>query len=183
MNRYRVIFLDIDGVLNSMEWYGKYYFRHRYRGDRITKSFDPAAVKRLNYIVAKTGAVVVVSSTWRMGKSVDDLRRILHSVGGDFLVTGKTARYVHEEVVIPRGVEIKEYYGEAFNYPSFFSKHPSKLKGYLILDDDGDMLYEQRNNFLKLDNRYGLTDTDVPKAIDILMRELPEVEKPYVPDT
>lgn len=162
-----------------MNWYGKYYFRHQHRGDRIIKSFDPAAVKRLNYIVASTGAKVVVSSTWRMGRSIRDLQVMFNSVGGQFHVVGRTARFTHRDITIPRGVEIKDYYGRALDYPSFYDKRPSKLQGYVILDDDSDMLYEQRNHFLKTDNEYGLIDDDVPKAIDILMIDLPEVTSYY----
>ncbi len=177
MEDQRVIFLDVDGVLNSVNWYGKYYFRHRYGGDRITQSFDPKAIKRLNYIVAKTDARIVLSSVWRLGKSLNALRRMFYKVGGDFLLIGKTERYCHKEISLPRGSEIKEYYGRVFDYPSYSECWPNKLLGYLILDDDSDMLYEQRDHFLKTDKYYGLTDEDVPRAIDILMKNLPKKEK------
>lgn len=183
MKRYRVIFLDVDGVLNSVRWYGKYHFRHRYRGDRLKRSFDPAAVKRLNYIVAATGAKVVLSSTWRLGGCVHGLQRMFDKVGAKIHLVGITGRYTHHEVTIPRGVEIKDYYSKAFDHPSFYDKCPSKLKGYVIIDDDSDMLYEQRNNFLQTNNQYGLVDDDVPKAINILMTDLPEVSSYYGQET
>ena len=55
----KLIFLDIDGVLNY-EGYG-----------RLTRSgtrfVDPVLIKRLKKIIDCTGAKVVLSSTWRRG--------------------------------------------------------------------------------------------------------------------
>lgn len=173
MERYRVIFLDIDGVLNSVQYYGKVYYRNLRMMGRLVCDFDPKAVKRLNYICAVTGAHVVLSSTWRLGKSLDDLRRLFKRVGLDCLLVGKTERFHSGDFIVPRGCEIKDFYNKHYDYPSYYERVGSKLKGYLILDDDSDMLYEQRDHFLKTDGRYGLTDDDVPKAIEILMKPLP----------
>jgi hypothetical protein len=58
----KVIFLDIDGVLNSGKW-----VKHLAGGfDDPINQMDPAAVMRLNAITDATGAVIVVSSTWRL---------------------------------------------------------------------------------------------------------------------
>lgn len=57
MNKY--IFLDIDGVLNSMDWF---------KENRETSDYteiDPEKVKLLKEIVDKTGAEIILSSTWR----------------------------------------------------------------------------------------------------------------------
>jgi hypothetical protein len=57
-----VLFLDIDGVLNSTA----YWWRE---GQDVPMgqagAIDPAAVARLNRIIEATGAVVVLSSSWR----------------------------------------------------------------------------------------------------------------------
>ena len=39
---------------------------------------------------------------------------------------------------------------------------------YVILDDDSDMLYDQRNNFIQTHMYDGLSEDDVKKAIEIL---------------
>lgn len=52
----KIIFLDIDGVLNSEEWLDK-------RNDNET--INPEQVKLLKEIVDRTGAEIVLSSTWR----------------------------------------------------------------------------------------------------------------------
>src|SRR5204862_1977803 len=65
----RVIFLDIDGVLAPIRRWDRY-------GD-----LNPACIQVLNEIVARGGADVVVSSTWRYGRTVAELPVILDSKG------------------------------------------------------------------------------------------------------
>lgn len=54
----KVIFLDVDGVLNSKDWL---------ENNRVRKenSVNPEKVKLLAKIVKNTNATVVLSSTWR----------------------------------------------------------------------------------------------------------------------
>lgn len=54
----KVIFLDVDGVLNSKDWLEN-------NRDRTENSINPEKVKFLAEIVEKTNAEVVLSSTWR----------------------------------------------------------------------------------------------------------------------
>lgn len=54
-----VLFLDIDGVLNSVET------MRSGRWNAGTETLDPENVERLDRLIQLTGAVVVVSSTWR----------------------------------------------------------------------------------------------------------------------
>lgn len=54
----KVIFLDVDGVLNSKDWLEN-------NRVRTENSVNPEKVKLLAEIVQKTNATVVLSSTWR----------------------------------------------------------------------------------------------------------------------
>lgn len=54
----KVIFLDVDGVLNSKDWLEN-------NRVRTENSVNPEKVKLLAEIVQKTNAEVVLSSTWR----------------------------------------------------------------------------------------------------------------------
>src|SRR3972149_2836843 len=74
----RVIFLDIDGVLAPIRQWDRY-------GD-----LDPACIQVLNEIAARGGADIVVSSTWRYGKTVAELREILEAAGFTGRVLDKT---------------------------------------------------------------------------------------------
>ena len=60
---YKILFLDIDGVLNTALW-------HRQAGgeklkDKYGNLFDPNAVANLAKIIDKTGANIVISSSWK----------------------------------------------------------------------------------------------------------------------
>jgi len=66
-----LIFLDIDGVLvtwNSLK------FNKSSSKDR--ELFDKSCVKILNDVLKKTNCKVIISSSWRIGRSLEDLREI-----------------------------------------------------------------------------------------------------------
>ena len=76
----KIIFLDIDGVLNSEDWYRKRHEevpQHEQSAQYPFYELDPELVSNLNLIIQKTEAKVVVSSTWItggdcIGKTVQD---------------------------------------------------------------------------------------------------------------
>ncbi len=70
----KVVFLDFDGVLNSYADLDA----PRAPGAGV---FNLGAVERLNTIVARTGAQVVVSSTWRERYSLAGLQELLATSG------------------------------------------------------------------------------------------------------
>jgi hypothetical protein len=67
----KVVFLDFDGVLVTP----KSSFRRSTTGTVV----DPDAVRALNYLVAETGALLVVTGTWRLEYSLSELSEILRS--------------------------------------------------------------------------------------------------------
>ncbi len=169
----KVIFLDIDGVFNSELYYKQRPDNSLWGGSH---EFDPETVKRFNEIIDATDAKIVVSSAWRKGdlKYLQDLFKVVGLKGE---VIGETEKLRWEceypGVSIPRGLEIKQYYAETFDYIqyNYAHKNDSVLKSYVIIDDDSDMLYEQRNNFVCVNSFSGLIAKDVKKAIMILQRE------------
>src|SRR5262245_10238621 len=108
----RVIFLDIDGVLAPIRQWDRY-------GD-----LDPACIRVLNEIVAQAGADVVVSSTYRHGKTVAELQELLQGEGFTGRVVGKT----------PTGAPGAERGDEI---AAWLAEHP--VSGYVIIDDHLDM--------------------------------------------
>ena len=75
----KVIFLDIDGVLvNHRSWDMERSFDH--------PPADPCCVRALNRIIESSGAVIVVTSTWRIDR---DLPQIQEIVNGRFGVIGE----------------------------------------------------------------------------------------------
>jgi len=188
----KVIFLDIDGVLNSNDWY--VYRKNLMIEGKIVKEyplheFDPKAVTRLNRIIAETGAKIIVSSTWRIGRRVEDLQELLNSVGviGEVIdvtprMHGTLIQGNKEDYSVPRGCEIdwclNKYDFVRAGWSSKMQKEfleKSKIENYIILDDDSDMLFQQTEHFIQTDFMYGLTDEDADKAIEILNKTIFEL--------
>ena len=169
----KYIFLDIDGVLatpKSVEGVG---------GEWKIEDEKQELLKR---IIESTGAKIVLSSSWRKW----DLETTIEFMKGEKfwfadLIVGITIRayqYLDRtkkiHLSIPRGVEIKQWIDT--NIHSDNGKNwEKKILGvdyqYVILDDDIDMLYTQKNNFVNTNSDLGLTDDDCELAIEILNRE------------
>lgn len=170
----KFIFLDIDGVLNSWPWY-KSLREIGQSHNNPTDHFDPQAVQRLNWITEQTGAKIVVSSSWRKNRSLPALQQLFREVGGSRQVIGKTKvlRFQQEEPgipgeTVPRGNEIHQWLSDNRHQ---LGNSLGKYRQYVILDDDSDMLYWQRNNFVRTDAQFGLTDENAQEAVRILNKE------------
>lgn len=162
----KVIFLDIDGVLNHEAFY-KERFEKRYDEGAIAyphSEIDPQSVANLNSLIADTEAKVVISSTWRHDgmKYCKDVLEF-HGFKGDIIDITPDLRNNN----CLRGNEILKWVKD--NEKLIGEKY-SDFTQYVILDDDSDMLYWQRNNFLLIDRFVGLTMDDVFKAKKILNR-------------
>jgi len=186
----KIIFLDFDGVLNCEDWYRRQFEETKNDlelSEYPYSEFDPEIIQRLNHIINETGAKVVVSSTWRHGRSVEELQNILSRVGFTGEVIDKTK---HLDAIngysLPRGCEIEHWLEQKgqFQRINWSVKEQLKfiekatVKNYIILDDDSDMLYNQREHFISTSGYYGLTKEKVEKAITILNTPL---EKLYYP--
>ena len=136
-----LIFLDIDGVLNSVDSAVAY---HNWlpKGTRaqMEDRLDPVAVGLLRRLCIEADAKIVVSSTWRMGRTGENFIEIFRRHGwDDFPYLDKTP-VRHTE----RGYEIQEW----------LDAHP-EVTNYVILDDDSDMLDSQLHNFIHVSNVNG----------------------------
>ena len=140
----KLIFLDIDGVLinreSCMKGFGEVY---------------PPAVAELNRLIENTDAAIVVSSCWRIGRSVPDLRELLGTWGVRARVIDKTPN--HPDGV--RGGEIQEWLTE-------YQKH-RYVESFVILDDDQDM-EELLPRLVHTNFETGLTAADCAKAKELL---------------
>lgn len=157
----KIIFLDIDGVLNSTK------SMSLSEDKKWADEPNPENIKWLNYIIEKTGAKIVISSTWRIGNRSHLFDRYFHALGikGEVIdVTPRLDSY--------RGTEIKcwllEHKSKINKYKNdnWFS-NKEKIESFVILDDDSDM--EDLKKYLVLiDNNFGLTKEDADKAIGVL---------------
>ena len=138
----RVVFLDIDGVLAPIRRWDRY-------GD-----VEPACIEVLNEIVASARADVVVSSTWRHGKTVAELQAMLEAAGF-------TGRVVDKTPIGAPGVERGD------EIAAWLAEHA--VGGYVIIDDHTDM-GELRPELVLTHPSHGLQRADAPRAIEILLR-------------
>ena len=162
----KVLFLDIDGVLNCMmptpsddhEWVDLDEWRY---------GLNPQLVARLRFIIANTNCRIVISSSWRhhtnyapyqpdrnwrdvlaemLGKTCDE------SFAGSTPTDFKGGR---------RGIEINKW----------LESHP--VDAYCVVDDEVvDILpYIDSSKVVKTDVRYGLTIENARGIIDVLNKE------------
>ena len=151
-----VIFLDVDGVLNNeehilklVELLGKeqYFQLHKDLGEM---PFDYRSVQLVKKLVEETGAEIVLSSTWRLNpKYIEALEKFT-----GLKVSNKTPRLPY----LIRGQEIAQY----------LYKH-REVTNYVIIDDDSDMLEEQKEHFVQVDAKKGFTVTEMLKCKTILL--------------
>lgn len=148
----KIIFLDIDGVLNVIpqgrDEYGSIFHSH--------------FVDNLKTIIDNTGAKIVISSTWRFDGLVQMQKMWKHRN-----LPGEIIDITPHIDICQRGKEIDAWL-----------KAHKDTTHYVILDDDTDMLDDQWNNFVQtsensehedcVDIGYGLTKKCAEKAIDIL---------------
>lgn len=155
----KVIFLDIDGVLNNV--------RSNTFGELWNESgWDHACIANLIATLDSTKAKIVISSTWRLLFSKEELEAMfLKRFGFELPIIGRTPtpkefdRVRFSEVVegVSRGKEIQVW----------LDRHP-EVERFVILDDDSDMLESQLPFFVQTDFENGLTWADARVAINIL---------------
>ena len=156
----RILFLDIDGVLNCELYFRSPAFALQKKKavaatDRRAFAASQICGERLawlNELCAETGAVVVISSTWRIGRSVEELQALFAHCGATFTIIDKTP--VTDERT--RGVEIAQWIQKNIR-PETHGCQSFDFRSYAIIDDDSDMLLPQAPHFFQTDNYSGLT--------------------------
>lgn len=163
----KILFLDIDGVLNSGEYIQSVRYKRRKDLGFPDCDLDPVAIQHVNRICRKTGAKIVISSTWR---EFDDCIPALRRNGLKAPIVGKTPTL--KKVECKRGEEIQTWmYHNKFNIWN---------DQYIILDDDEDILVWQRYNFIQTDSRKGLTEKLTNKAIKKLGQMEQSVKEDFI---
>lgn len=155
----KIVFLDIDGVLvtrRSLEIKTRSPWWHL---------FDPPCVAALNTITATTGAVLVVSSTWRLHADWCGLVKFIADQGVIAEVIGATPRLLAKRDGVfcseLRGIEIQAWLCEY--------EHP--VESFIILDDDSDMAHLYAR-LVKTNLDGGLRAEHVKQAVALLGERL-----------
>ena len=147
----KIIFLDIDGVLNVYcEWRDEY-------GCTFHKHFED----NLKWIIEQTKAKIVISSTWRFSGL-----EVMQEMWSKRELAGDVIDVTPHIDICKRGEEIQYWMDN------------NKIANYVIIDDDTDMLDSQKNNFVQtsgnkdhpdcIDIGYGLTRKCAERVVEIL---------------
>ncbi len=167
-----IVFLDIDGVLNSPDWFG-----HWPPQDEVTAGIDvrdlalvadtyldPVAVQRLNRLAGK--AEIVISSSWRRGFTVDQIRWMLERRGFRGAIVG----------AIPL-----LYEGLDNDIRAWLEQHddPDSPRPFCVIDDYCRDLDELEGQTVETTDRSqpasarvtGLLDEHIEKILTILARD------------
>lgn len=143
----KVLFLDIDGVLNSARTCVAFGgpliggFPHGFDETNM-RLFDHAAIGLIRKLCHETGASIVLSSSWRIIHTVHECAN-----GLDLPIFDRTPSLNWHGRV--RGDEIANWLAD----------HP-EVEVYAIVDDDSDMLDSQIPFFVQTDFKEGLSFAD-----------------------
>jgi len=155
----KILFLDIDGVLNSHRTVtvhgGPAEFGGTPKGNGFPHSFDaacmakfdPVAILLIRQVCIETDCSIVLSSAWRVLFTPHECAN-----GLDLPIIDKTP-----SMPDVRGAEIK----------AWLDAHPG-VEHYAIVDDNSDMLESQRSHFVQTDGLEGLGYRDFCALRDIL---------------
>lgn len=144
-----IIFLDIDGVLNSHRKLKEVYDRTHRPHSGYNYPFDEICLSNLKLLVETTDSKIVITSTWRKdNEGRDTLIKALKEYQLDHHIIGYTP-ILHTS----RGKEIKEYLSTLEEQPNF-----------IILDDDTDM-EDLKDYLIKTNIQVGLTSDNTEEAI------------------
>ena len=150
----KAIFLDVDSVLNSDEYFDSVGYSD---DDSIENEIDMNKIKLLKEAVDLTDAQVVLSSSWRYTRKAQSLRKLLIENG---IMTDVTPFLQNK-----RGLEIKAWL-----------KNNSDVDDFVILDDE---VFDSYDDFL-LSKLIKISDSSgngfgrglLPKDVDKIVKQL-----------
>lgn len=157
----KILFLDIDGVLNS-----KIYYKYIYKPEEGHSRFDPYCVVLIKRLVEEFSLQIVITSTWRNG-IIDRLKKELQE--------SNLSPYLHSDWHTPilrpvsRGKEIKLW----------LDSHP-EIQNYLIIDDSENLLEYQMNKLVKTDNYAGMAQMQYNQARYLLLPKPEFIQAPFI---
>lgn len=159
----KVIFLDIDGVLNSDEYFEK---TTNLNIQGIESEIDVEKIKLLKKAIDETGAKIVLSSTWRYLRKVQYLKDLLSHYS--ISIMDSTPFFENK-----RGVEIEQW----------LVNHP-EVEDFVILDDEFFDFYERGllEKLIKMSdgidsNGYSFGEGLLPKDIEEIIKRLGKIKE------
>ena len=147
----KILFLDIDGVLNTdrQQWYCQ--MNSIAPVDKFGYAFDSKAVENLATILEETGAEIVISSSWKF-LGLQTLQKMWKDRNMPGTILDITPDGDN------KGLKIDEW----------LLKHEGQISGYAIIDDENDMQPEQQGHFVQTNTQFCITLKDAERVITII---------------
>lgn len=180
-----LLFLDIDGVLNSIQYYKRLDLQRRTNPEFIAdanwsmryRMIDPLACEKLIHVIRETNCEIVISSTWRKSHDfIKDFRdnkmpeEIIEAIIGS---TGEYWNLPHfKQELKAKQKDERETWYRGFEIASWLLAYGEKrgVTNFAIVDDDGDM-WTLKPNWIHTRNSVGLQDHTAQKLIDMLNKD------------
>jgi len=152
------VFVDIDGVLNT-----EAHLRRQTRetGESTNRNWCPLAMAHLKLVVEYYNGQIVVSSTWRYDKSLEQLKALFEENGlPPHYVVDVTPSLIHNTSgPVTRGDEIRAWIDENLEQKQIRSLRT------IILDDVDDGLTPFGDRFIRCDPKIGFADKEKVKRV------------------
>ena len=154
----KLIFLDVDGILNNTQNIKKYRLFLRGKRRLLVDVKPVFYLKKLLEEIEKNNmdVKIVISSSWRLGSVSADWKKLfLHYFNNAEIVKGRTP-YLYKD----RGIEILELLEIA-------KEKGDIIDDYIVLDDDIEDIINHINyeKVMKIDRRYGLTNKNIKEIL------------------
>lgn len=162
----KVLFLDIDGVLNTEWWYTQ--LDKNTPKDKYGYAFDPNSVANLKKILDETGAVIVISSSWKSFGFVE-----LEEMWSNRSLPGRiidiTPNSISDQMLLDANLEEIELIPiRGFEIKEWIETKGKGVSNYAIIDDMNNILPEQYSHFVEINSAIGITNDNAERAISIL---------------
>ena len=161
----KIIFLDVDGVLNS-----KFWDNDHQREISEGKHVDLEAVKLLGTLVKRTNAKLILHSEWRFwfDETMKPLRTEADFLANTMKEAGITIAGVTPDLTTEEIRKTKKFSLVKADEILLWLDDNSSFTKWVVLDDLDLHNEEVARHQVKTDSEIGLTEKDVEKAIEIL---------------
>lgn len=163
MKHKKIVFLDVDGVLNNRTSMFLSTKGIHPTAKRTLYTMDVGCVRLFKFLLDETDSKFVISSSWRRN-TVSESHRVFTALDWcGFTDAKKYCVGVTPRLAANRGVEIDWWLNK------------NETEQFVVIDDDSFDIH-QKDHFVRTDHEAGLTVKDVYKAIKIF-----ELNLDYVP--
>ncbi|WP_400191230.1 HAD domain-containing protein [Hymenobacter sp. B81] len=149
-----IIFLDIDGVLCTQSaWKPEIIAADGY------SEFNAACIENLNLLIEQTGAGIILTSSRRMTKTIDEFQEIMQRRGCCGQIIGKV-----DDATAPSGVS------RAVEIAAWLN-HYGQPAHFVILDDDSrlaELPHQYRSHWVRTTYYRGFDAVALSEALAIL---------------